>query len=176
LPESIGELRQRLEDSFQKLALDSPELGDLMRLLVPEFQVYLVRLLDGGHPLPRAKVKLTLDGIYPDAALVPGLSDILTRELTLDLFKPPQREHIRVEAVRLEAEHGQRDIAAMLIEKPTQTAVQDALNLDRKMKAMGLTSPYILLTEPLADYGKLCRYKNPKYSFQPREGYIHPVI
>jgi hypothetical protein len=31
LPESIGELRQLLEDKFRQLAIDSPEFGDLMR-------------------------------------------------------------------------------------------------------------------------------------------------
>ena len=47
----LAELRQRLEDEFLRLAIDSPEFGDLMRQLVPEFYVYLVRLADGGHPL-----------------------------------------------------------------------------------------------------------------------------
>jgi hypothetical protein len=89
LPESIGELRQRLENEFLRLAIDSPEFGDVMRQLVPEFSVYLVRLVDGGHPLPRAKVKLTLAGIVPDAQLVPGMGEMLTRELTLDLFEQP---------------------------------------------------------------------------------------
>jgi hypothetical protein len=179
LPESIGELRQRLEDEFLRLAIDSPEFGDLMRQLVPEFYVYLVRLVDGGHPLPRAKVKLTLAGIVPDAVLVPGLGDLLTRDLTLDLFeRPPQRERIRVEAVRLEADHvPQRKIAALLTdEKPKQAAVQKALNLDRKMQELEVASPYVLVTEPPEDYPKLRRHKNPKYSFQPRDGYVRPAI
>lgn len=177
--EDIGELRQRLEDEFLRLAIDSPEFGDLMRQLVPEFYVYLVRLVDGGHPLPRAKVKLTLAGIVPDAPLVPGLGELLTRDLTLDLFeKPPQRERIRVEAARLESEHvPQRQIAARLTdEKPKQAAVQNALDLDRKMKERRLESPYILVTEPPEDYPKLRRHKNPKYSFQPREGYVRPAL
>jgi len=179
LPESIGELRQRLEDKFRQLAIDSPEFGDLMRQLVPEFDVYLVRLIDGGHPLPRAKVKLTLAGIVPDVALVPGLGDLLTRELTFDLFeRPPQRERIREEAVRLAAEHvPQRQIAAQLTdEKPKQPVVQKALALDRKMKELGLESPYVLVTEPPEDYPTLRRHKNPKYRFQPREGYQRPAI
>ena len=80
LPESIGELRQQWEDNFARLAIDSPEFGELMRQLVPDFCVYLVRLVDGGHPLPRAKVKLTLTGIVPDAAGSAGLEELLTRE------------------------------------------------------------------------------------------------
>jgi site-specific DNA recombinase len=73
LPQSTEELRQMLEDKFQQLALDSPEFGDMLKLLIPEFYIYLVRLVDGGHPQPRAKIKLNLLGIVPDAQHVPGL-------------------------------------------------------------------------------------------------------
>jgi hypothetical protein len=186
LPQSTVELRQMLEDQFQGLAVDSPEFGDLMRLLVPEFHVYLVRLLDGGHPLPRAKVKLTLGGIVPDSQHVPGLDGLLTRELTLDLFeRPPQRERIREETVRLAAQGlTQRQIVAQLAkwptaeeaERPKLPVVQQALALDRLMKGQGLDSPYVLLLEPPADYPKLRRHKNAKYRFKPRNGYERPVI
>ena len=179
LPDSISELRQQLEDNFLRLAIDSPEFGDLMRQLVPNFYVYLVRLVDGGHPLPRAKVKLTLAGIVPDAQAVPGLGELLTRELTLDLFeRPPQRERIRAEAVRLAADGVfQRDIATRLAdERPKQPVVQKALALDRKMREMGLETPYVLVTEPPEDYPKLRRHRNPKYRFQPRDGYERPAI
>ncbi len=177
--EEIGDLRQQLEEKFLSLAIDSPEFGDLMRQLVPEFYVYLVRLVDGGHPLPRAKIKLSLAGAIQDTELVSGLGDLLTRELTLDLFeRPPQRERIRVDSVRLEAEHvPQRRIADLLPkETPKQAAVQNALNLDRKMKALGLETAYVLVTEPPEDYPKLRRHKNSKYCFQPREAYQRPAI
>jgi hypothetical protein len=89
-----------------------------------------------------------------------------------------QRERIRVEAVRLEADHvPQRKISAVLTdEKPKQAAVQKALNLDRKMKEHRLASPYVLVMEPPEDYPKLRRHENPKYSFQPRDGYVRPAI
>lgn len=48
VPSSTAELRGLLEEQFTRLAIESPEFGDLMRLLVPDFQVYLVRLCDGG--------------------------------------------------------------------------------------------------------------------------------
>jgi site-specific DNA recombinase len=179
LPESLGELRQRLQDTFLQLTVDSPEFGNLMRQLVPEFHVYLVRLVDGGHPLPRARIKLALHGIVPDAPLVPEIGGLLTRELTLDLFeRPPQRERIRTEAVRLAADGvTQRQIAARLTEeKPKLPAVQKALVLDRKIMELGLASPYVLVTEPPEDYPKLRRHKNTNYSFQPCEGYQPPAI
>ena len=104
LPKMVAEVRRMLDEKFQQLAVESPEFGDLMRQLVPEFYVYLVRLVDGGHPQPRAKVKLNLSGFVPDIQHVTGLTNLLTRELTLDLFEPPERALIREEAVRLAAQ------------------------------------------------------------------------
>ena len=72
----------------------------LLRQLVPDFYVYLVRLCDGGHLLPRAKLTLNLAGAVPDAKYVSALGALLRRDFTLDLFGvPPQRERIRAEAV-----------------------------------------------------------------------------
>ena len=101
VPESPAELRQRFEDQPEKLAVGSREFGRLLRGLVVEFDVYLVRLVDGGHLLPRARVKLSLDGIAPDARHIQCLSDLLVSEFTIDLFHPPQRELIRRRAVEL---------------------------------------------------------------------------
>ena len=166
-----------LEKQFQCLAVDSPEFGDLMRQLVPDIHVYLVRLCDGGHLLPRAKVKLTLAGIVPDVKYTPEVGHLLTRERTLDLFEPPQRERIREEAVRLTAEGlSQRQAAGLLAEKPTQPAVEHALALDRKMRTLGLESPYVIVREPPEDYGKLRRHKNQKYRFEPLEDYRQPAL
>jgi len=179
LPESIEDLRQQLEVKFQRLTIASPEFGDLMRELVPEYHVYLVRLLDGGHLLPRARIKLDLAGSIPDAVHVPGLNDLFSREVTLDLFlKEPQRERIRCEAVRLEAQGlTQRQIAAQLDdEKPKLPVVQEALALDRRMKELGLDSPYVMVSEPPEDYTKLRRHKNPRYGFTPLDGYERPSL
>jgi hypothetical protein len=178
LPESVAELRQMLEEKFRGLAISSPELGGLLRQLVPEFWVYLVRLCDWGHLLPRAKVRLDLAGIVPDAKYASGLRELLTQEVTLDLFElPPQREQIRADAVRL-ASRGLRqwEIARQLAQRPTQTAVQHALALDRRMHELGLDSPYIPLLEPPQDYSKLRRHGNPKYRFEPLEGHQPPAI
>jgi hypothetical protein len=172
LPASVAHLRRMLEAEFEKLVIDSPDFGLLMRQVVPEFEVYLVRLCDGGHLLPRARVRLALAGIIPDAHHVAGLSELLTGECTLDLFVPPQRERIRVAAVRLEAQGlEQRDIARRLPETATQAAVYRALALQRKMEALGLDSPYLLVEEPPPDYPKLRRHRNPKYQPVRLEGY-----
>jgi hypothetical protein len=123
-------------------------------------------------------VKLALGGIILDVAQVPGMEAWLTRELNLDLFDlPPQRERIRIEAVRLTSEGlTQGQITQRIPEKPTQTAVQRALALDRKMRSLGLSTPYVTVLEPPSDYIKLRRHLNRKYQFKPLEGYIPPAI
>lgn len=172
LPASVIELRQLLEEKFGDLAIDSPEFGDLLRLLVPEYHVQLVRLCDGGHLLPQARIKLDLGGSIPDMKLAPELQELLSRELTLDLFEPPQRERIRLDAVRLSAAGlNARQIAPKLSEKVTATAVQNALALGRRMLELGLETPYVLVREPPDDYPKLRRHKNPRYRFDPLDGY-----
>ncbi len=172
LPRSVDELRAQLAEQFQALSVESPEFGMLLRQIVPEIDVYLVRLLDGGHPLPRARVKICFSGIMPSLARVAGLDEMLTRVTTLDLFDPPQRERIRLESVRLEAAGlEQRQIAQQIEEHPKQAAVFNALALHRQMLSQGLSSPYVMLREPPSDYSKLRRYHNRRYRFTPLEGY-----
>jgi site-specific DNA recombinase len=181
VPESTVILRQMLEDEFAGAAYDSPEFGDLLRKLCPDFFVYLVRLCDGGHCLPRARVRLTLDGIIPDASLVPGLDGLLCREATLNLFDIPQRERIRLDAVKWAATGlGPKAIAAKIAEttaeRPTATAVHNALALHERMISMGLSSPLVTVLAPPDDYPKLRRHKNPKYRFRSLDGYIPPNL
>ena len=173
LPQSVDELRGSLEQQFERLACDSFEFSDFMRQLVPDCFVHLVRRFDGGHPLPRAKVTINLAGCVPDASRVPGLVASLSREVTLNLFEPTQCERIREEAVRWKSEgRSHREIACRIAEQPTTTAVSNALILDRRMKELGLGSPYVLLLDPPDDYRKLRRHKNSKYCFEPEEGYV----
>jgi site-specific DNA recombinase len=177
LPASPTALRSLLEEEFRRLAVESPAFAKLMRELVPEIYVYAARLCDGGHLLPRAKVKLNLAGAFPDVNLVPGLENLLTSEFTLDLFEPPQRERIRKEAVQFAAKRlSHKAIAQKIEEHPTSTAVQNALALHRKMAELGLDSPYVPQLEPPADYPKLRRHKHPRYQFPPLDGYERPVL
>ena len=171
------ELKEILLHHLEDTDIHSHELGDLIRELVPEIYVYLVRLIDGGHLLPRAKIHLNLAGSIPDAAASPELQQLLSRELTLDLFEPPQRELIRPEAVKLaDAGLEQREIARRLEGNPTQTAVWNALKLHQQMLEQGLSSPSVVLEQPPDDYKKLRRHKNKKYSFQPKSGYQRPTL
>ena len=177
IPQSIEGLRRMFHEEFTHLALDSPEFGLLLRRLVPEFHVYLVRLCDSGHLLPRARIKLALAGIVPDAQHVPGLSSFLCRDRTIDLFNPTQMERIRLESVRLAITGlGPKAISQCIAERPTVTAVQHALALDKKMKALGLDTPYVFVPGPPENYRKLRRHRNAKYQFKPLEGYSPPAL
>lgn len=181
LPTSTDEFRGLFEQSFAELAHDSFEFGMLLQKIVVDFRVHLVRLCDGGGLLSRAKVKLALDGIIPDAGQVPGLSQLLYREATLDLFEPVQREAIREDSARLAATGmGPTAIAAAITlpdgKHPTDTAVQRALKLDERMRQLNLTSPYVVVIEPPEDCAKLRRHKNVEYRFQPLDGYQRPEL
>jgi site-specific DNA recombinase len=167
LPTSVVDLRRLFEDQFMSLAIDSPEFARLVRPLVPEFSVRLVRLLDGGDRVPRATVALRLAALTGSPA-VPELDGLLTRRLTIDLFEPPQREQIRAEAVRLrDAGLNQREIDQRLAGQPTQTAVYRALRFDDEMKRAGLDSPYVPVTEPPTGSGRRARHRNKRYRFEP---------
>ncbi len=177
LPASVIDLRRLFTAAFQNLATNSPEFGALLQRVVPEFHVHLVRLCDGGHLLPRARVTLSLAGLVPDSRHVPALGSLLTRQVTLDLFEPPQRERVRPEAARLAAEGvDQREIARRLGAPVTQAAVSKALLLDRRMRELGLDSPYVLVSEPPADYPKLRRHRNANYRFEAVPDYHRPDL
>ena len=177
LPESPSVVREMLEEEFRRLATESPEFSTLMRRLVPDIYIYAVRLCDGGHFYPRAKITLNLAGTFPDLNLLLGCHDSLTQELTLDLFDPPQRERIREESVRLAAT-GMKPtaISRAIEERPTATAVRNALALQRQMSSFGLDSPYVAVLDPPDDYPKLRRHKHPRYSFKPLPGYERPAF
>ena len=125
--------------------------------------------------MPRARVRLDLNGCFSDLPYVSGMSPLLTKVVTLDLFVPPQRERIREEVVRLSGGK-QREIAKQLSEPTFQVVVQKALALNNMMKDRGLASPYEVLSEPPTDYPKLRRYRNARYEFKPLEGYERPPI
>jgi len=181
LPESLDVLRGMLRDEFAGAAHDSPEFGNLLQKVVASFHVYLVRLCDGGGLLPRAKVTLALDGIVPDLKHVFGGDGLLRRDVTIDLFVPPERARIRERAAEFAAQDfGPKAIAALIaregVERPTSTAVQRALKLQRLMLSQGLTSPYVLITEPPEGYTRMRRHKHARYRFEPVEGYVPPPL
>ena len=179
IPESLTDISNRLEDEFIKLAIESPEFGDLLRRLAPDISIHLVRRVDGGNLLPRARVRLNLAGSIDGIERAPTLCEWLTRTWTIDLFDPCQRATILPGAVELATGPGTMtydQIAANLPERPTGTAVGRALALHRKMQALGLTEPYQIVVDPPDDFTKLRRQRNARYQFEMLEGYERPPL
>jgi site-specific DNA recombinase len=173
----MHDFRSLIEQQLQALAIESPDFNDAMKLLFPNFHVFFVRLIDGGHLFPRARLELNLAGSIRDTALVAGLHELLTRVVIVDLFTPPQRERIRLESVALAARRlSHKEIAKRLSEPASSTAVGKALQLHEKMISLGLSNPWTIVHEPPADYTKLRKDKNKRYVFTPLEGYERPPV
>ena len=160
-----AELKQRALDAFATLAADSPEFGRLMRQLIPRIAVFPHRLVDGGRIVLRARFPLDLVALVPEARGLAGLSEVLRRDLAVDLFEPPQRVAFREPILALKAQgRTEREIAAQL--KITQVAVQRAAALTRLMNLQNLDDPYLPLTVPPDDDSKLRRHRHPRYQFR----------
>jgi hypothetical protein len=179
LPLTFAEVREHLQIEFQRLAGDSFDFGDLLRALVPEFQVFLVQLIDGGAPLPMAKIKLNLCGHLPDHAHVPGLADLVSCEKIVPLFEhPPKHELIRAQVVEMRSSTEKlsiKKIASRIAPATSAKVVGDALKLQQRMQDLGVASPYRTLHEPPANFPKLRRHLNPRYRFEPLQGYVPPT-
>lgn len=163
---AVAEIKQLAREAFRDLSLDSFEFAKLLRGLTGKIIVDPYRLCDGGHIILRARFRLQIANLLPDARLQEVVRKPLEIALTVDLMeKPPQRVEFR-EAVmaRRAAGETERQIAKAL--GITQTAVQRAAALDRLMKRLGLTDPYVRLMEPPADYSKLRRHLHPRYRFE----------
>jgi site-specific DNA recombinase len=175
---SLDDLRLGLQEQLTNATFDCPKFGLYLRKLCPEFHVFNVRRCDDeGHILPRARIRLSLSGMLDIGYNVPGLDELLSSVSTVDLFESTQTVRIMEEVARLAASGLQpKEIATQIEEHPTTTAVHNALNLHKRMTELGLSSPYVVLREPPADYAKLRRHKNSKYDFKPQDGYIAPEL
>lgn len=161
------QIRQCAEEALTSFIPDTEEVGRLMQRLIPELAVYPYRLCDGGAIVLRAKFKLYLpaflNGKQPNH---PHVEEILERSLIVDLFDLPQRVKYREAVIQMRvAGMTERQVAAAL--GITHTAAQRAASLDRLMKRENLEDPYLELTSPPEDSGKLRRHKHPRYRFEP---------
>jgi len=91
----------------------------------------------------------------------------LERILTVDLFDPPQREKYRKLVIAGRATGmTEKMIAAKY--GLTITAVQRASALQRKMNQLGLSDPYLPVTDPSVNNTKLRRQWHKRYDFKPK--------
>ncbi len=162
---SWAQLKQEAGSIFNELASDTPEFSRAMNRLIQKLQVFPYRLCDGGAIVLRAEFELVLANLLPTFA---GQSiEILRRPLRINLFDPTQREQMRPSILELTAQGGltERQIAAQL--GVTQPVVQRAKKLARQMASLGLADPYVRVTDPPEEYGKLRRHKHPRFRFEP---------
>jgi hypothetical protein len=162
----IAAVRELVEEVFAKLAVTSPEFGGLLRRLIPRIIVDPYRLCDGGKAVLRARFTFDLVPLLPRASRLGPLAEALRRSLVVDLYDPPQREAYRVPVMELTANGlKQREIAWEL--DITQTAVQHAAAVGRRMEQLGTRDAYLPLTAPPVDDDRLRRHRHPRYRFEP---------
>ncbi len=167
---SMEEIKAMVLESMRSLAINSQEFGRLLRKLIDRIVVRPFQHCDGGSPVLRAYFELNLASLYPHIPGMEVLSAALRKTMVVDLFDLPQREAFRTEATALIASgKNQREAAKIL--GITSTAVQRAQALDKKMKELGITDPYIKLNEPPPENSKIKRHKHSRYEFNPVE---HP--
>lgn len=163
---SMDDIRKAAEELFTTFVPEDQEAARLLRRLIPKMAVTPVRLCDDGAVVARVKLTLNLVALSSSGHTAAELGEAMTCELTVDLFDDPQRAAYRERVVSLQAEGlTHRQIAAQL--KLTLPAVQRAINLDRRMKELGITDPYIPVLKPPPDCTKLRRHRHPRYRFEP---------
>jgi site-specific DNA recombinase len=165
----VEQVKQLAHDAIKDLAIDSYELGKQLRLATGKIVVRPFRLLDGQDIGLRAKFHLQLAHLLPDQRLQEALTRPLERVLVIDLFDPPQRVAFRERVMALRERMTERAAAREL--GITVTAAQRAAKLDRLRKERDMSDPYVLLTEPPADYPKLRRHLHARYHFEPLPGH-----
>ena len=165
---SIEEIKTMVLQNMQSLAKNSQEFGRLLRQLIDRIVVLPFQHCDGGSPVLRAYFELNLASLLPHIPGMESLLSALKKSMVVDLFDMPQREAFRIEATALIAsKKNQREVAKIL--GITPTAVQRSQALDKKMKELGITDPYIQLNEPPPENSKIKRHKHPRYKFNPIE-------
>lgn len=169
VPESLSvpelaTLKQLWRDAMSRQADEPYEFGRLMHQLIDRIVVLPFRSIDGGHIVLRANFAISLSKLI-DGPCLPAVNNALRRDLVVDLFDPPQRIAFRNDVLQLRGlGMPEREVARLL--GITQTAVQRAAALHRKMLSIGVSDPFEQLLDA-PDSGRLRRHKHPRYQFRP---------
>lgn len=164
----VERLRALAREAVGAMAFGDPAFGRTMRRIVPRVAVLPHQPLDGGAVVLRATLTVNLAPLLGAAG--ESVGGLVAREVTVDLFDPPQRVAFRERVAALRAA-GQTERAAAAACGLTLTAAQRAMALHRLMQSAGVTDAYRLLTAPPADGEKCRRHRHARYRFDPLVGY-----
>ena len=163
---AMENIKRNCREALAELALESFEFAKLMRDVTGRILVYPYRLCEGGRIVLRTKLQLQFANLLPDPRLRDALRHPLERSLLIDLFEPPQPVAFRQRVLQMRAQ-GMTERQAAKELGLTITAAQHAAALTRLMEKQGLSDPYLRVTEPPAEPGKLRCHLNPRYHFEP---------
>lgn len=168
---SIDVIKSIAREAIHGSTVESWEFNRLMQRLIPKIVVFPYRLCDGGPVVLKARFRLHLANLLDDVRTRNTLLQPLERVISVDLFVPPQREAFRQQIVSMRrvnvdgSKKTERMIAAEL--GITITAAQRAAALQRQMDGLDLSDPYLPVTQPPDDFGRMRRHKHPRYAFEP---------
>ena len=170
---AANELRQHLVATLQELAVDDPETCRLLRQLIPDLQIVPYQVCDASDIIPRAELTLTLIPLLPSALRDEQADVIFTKRLLVNLCDPSQRVLYHQQATDLQQQRlKEREIAVRL--GIAQSAVQRALRINRLMRSLDLTEPFIRLVSIPTVCNRLRRHLHPRFRFEPLDGFPSP--
>ena len=160
---SMAELKKMALEANATLTKGSPEFARLMLRLIPEMKAYPYRLLDGNSFGTRIHMAFDLSAFIQEDC---HAEDTIRHELIVDLCKPPPREILRPQIMALLKDGLSRQEVCNRL-GCNECMVDRAKKMQRIMDQLSVTDPYVILTEPPAEYGTLKRHLHPRYRFQP---------
>lgn len=160
-----------LEANFAKVLTEDQDAVRLLRVLIPSMHVLPYRCCDERGVEGRIHLTINLAPLLGTASHLPDLEPVISKQLIVDIFDLPQKvKHLADSVAQRALGKTEREIATEL--GITQPAVQHAFKLHRRMLELGISDPYYLLHDvPTSGKCKFQRHRNPRYRFDPLEGF-----
>ena len=162
---SLEEIIAVADESFEDLAVECEAFGRVMKSVVTDFYVLPYQLADGGKIQPRIVFKACLAPLVEHSDL-----DLLQFDRMVSLFKEPKRLRVLGPVVeRVNAGEKHAAIAEQL--GIFKSEVGYAMVLHRRMEALGITDPWVAVTDASQAFASFKRVRNPIFKFEPLEGF-----
>lgn len=144
---SRNEIADHLDVALYELAACSHEFADVMRRILPQFEIVPVQAFDSGLVRPRARLTLRITNDINGVVDVNKDGDIDEVNVVLDLFDPPK--HLRFLRGCREAKIANPKLSLKGIGRMFELSymtVKRCLDMARRMEREGLSDPYQELT------------------------------